>query len=128
MDTAARAGVAPGMVTFVGAGPGDPDLMTIKGRKAIEEASLVLYAGSLVPREVVACAAPQAMVVDSAPLTLEQCHALVRATALEGRPAGCGRYSLAGDTGRYRRLCRCRRRGHYLYRAGSDPESHYQQA
>ena len=85
MDTAARAGVAPGMVTFVGAGPGDPDLMTIKGRKAIEEASLVLYAGSLVPREVVACAAPQAMVVDSAPLTLEQCHALVRATALKGQ-------------------------------------------
>ena len=86
MDAATRAGVAPGTVTFVGAGPGDPDLMTIKGRKAIEEAAFVLYAGSLVPREVVACAAPQAMVVDSAPLTLEQCHALVRTTALEGRP------------------------------------------
>ena len=86
MDAAPRAGVTPGTVTFVGAGPGDPDLMTIKGRKAIEQAALVLYAGSLVPREVVACAAPQAMVVDSAPLTLEQCHALVRATALEGRP------------------------------------------
>ena len=61
MDAATRAGVAPGTVTFVGAGPGDPDLMTIKGRKAIEEAALVLYAGSLVPREVVACAAPNAM-------------------------------------------------------------------
>ena len=72
MDDAARPRVAPGTVTFVGAGPGDPDLMTIKGRKAIEQAALVLYAGSLVPREVVSCAAPQAMIVDSAPLTLEQ--------------------------------------------------------
>ena len=68
MDKTQQTGVAPGVVTFVGAGPGDPDLMTIKGRKAIEQAALVLYAGSLVPREVVACAAPQAMVVDSAPL------------------------------------------------------------
>ncbi|MDR1660729.1 MAG: cobalt-precorrin-4 C(11)-methyltransferase, partial [Desulfovibrio sp.] len=44
----------PGLVSFVGAGPGDPELMTIKGRKAIEEAGLVLYAGSLVPPGVVA--------------------------------------------------------------------------
>ena len=36
-----------GMVTFVGAGPGDPELVTVKGRKAIETADLVLYAGSL---------------------------------------------------------------------------------
>jgi len=86
MDAAAPARPAPGLVTFVGAGPGDPDLMTIKGQKAVAQAALVLYAGSLVPREVVACAAPEAMVVDSAPLTLEQCHALVRATALEGKP------------------------------------------
>lgn len=85
MDNAQQSGITPGIVTFVGAGPGDPDLMTIKGRKAIEQAALVLYAGSLVPREVVACAPPNAMVVDSAPLNLEQCHALVRATALEGR-------------------------------------------
>ena len=45
-----------GMVFFVGAGPGDPELLTLKGRKAIEGAGLVLYAGSLVPPEVVACA------------------------------------------------------------------------
>lgn len=74
-----------GLVSFVGAGPGDPELLTIKGRKAIETAALVLYAGSLVPPEVVACAAPTATVVDSAPLALEQCHALVRAAALAGQ-------------------------------------------
>ena len=75
---------APGLVTFVGAGPGDPELLTIKGRKAIAGADLVLYAGSLVPPEVVACARPGAMVLESAPLTLEECHARVRETALAG--------------------------------------------
>lgn len=84
-DTPACAqGTVPGLVSFVGAGPGDPELLTIKGRKAIEQARLVLYAGSLVPPDVVACAAPGVPVVDSAPLTLEQCHDLVRHTALAG--------------------------------------------
>ena len=50
-------GVKTGLVSFVGAGPGDPELLTLKGRKAIEGAGLVLYAGSLVPPEVVSCAA-----------------------------------------------------------------------
>ncbi len=73
-----------GLVSFVGAGPGDPELLTIKGHKAIAAADLVLYAGSLVPRAVVACARPGAAVVDSAPLTLEECHARVREVALAG--------------------------------------------
>ena len=81
---AINSGSTPGLVSFVGAGPGDPELLTLKGRKAIEEAALVLYAGSLVPPQVVACAAPDVPVVDSAPLSLEECHALVRRTALEG--------------------------------------------
>lgn len=74
----------PGLVTFVGAGPGDPELLTIKGRDAIAQADLVLYAGSLVPPAVVACARPGVPVVDSAPLTLEEGHARVRATAVAG--------------------------------------------
>ena len=74
----------PGLVSFVGAGPGDPELLTIKGRDAIAQADLVLYAGSLVPPEVVACARPGAAVVDSAPLTLEESHARVREVALGG--------------------------------------------
>ncbi len=39
------------MISFVGAGPGDVDLITIKGRKLLEEADLVIYAGSLVSKE-----------------------------------------------------------------------------
>ncbi len=75
----------PGSVWFVGAGPGDPDLLTIKGRTCIETADLVLYAGSLVPPATVACARPGARVVDSAPLTLEECHALMREATAAGR-------------------------------------------
>ena len=37
-----------GKVWFVGAGPGDPDLITVKGRKLLEQAGAILYAGSLV--------------------------------------------------------------------------------
>jgi len=79
-------GPAPslGHVWFVGAGPGDPELLTLKARRIIGTADLVLYAGSLVPPQVVACARPDARVVDSAPLTLEQTHALLRETALSG--------------------------------------------
>jgi precorrin-4/cobalt-precorrin-4 C11-methyltransferase len=66
-----------GTVWFIGAGPGDPELLTVKGRRLIEEADLVLYAGSLVPRAVVSLAKKDARVVDSAPLSLEESHALV---------------------------------------------------
>lgn len=75
----------PGSVWFVGAGPGDPDLLTIKGRACIEAADLVLYAGSLVPVATVACARAGARVVDSAPLTLEECHALMHDAAMAGQ-------------------------------------------
>ena len=74
----------PGMVHFIGAGPGDPELITLKGQRLIREAALVLYAGSLVPSAVVAEARPDARVVDSSPLCLEETHALIRETALNG--------------------------------------------
>lgn len=74
----------PGLVTFVGAGPGDPELLTLKGKKAIEEAALVLYAGSLVSPEIAAFAGKDAEVIDSAGLTLEECHALVAEASFAG--------------------------------------------
>lgn len=64
-------------VWFVGAGPGDPDLITVKGRRIIRSADLVLYAGSLVPQPIVGEAKPGARVEDSAPLSLEQTHAMI---------------------------------------------------
>ncbi len=73
-----------GMVWFIGAGPGDPELITVKGRRLISEADLVLYAGSLVPLAVVDCAKKEARIVDSASLTLEESHALMRDAAFAG--------------------------------------------
>lgn len=71
-------------VYFLGAGPGDPELLTLKAARLIREADLVLYAGSLVPEAVVAHAKPGARVLDSAGLTLEQTHALMLETARGG--------------------------------------------
>jgi len=64
-------------VHFIGAGPGDPDLITVRGRDLIAAAPLVLYAGSLVPPQVVAHAPPGARVIDTAPLTLDAIVALM---------------------------------------------------
>lgn len=65
------------MIYFVGAGPGDPELLTIKGRRLLEQADLVLYTGSLVPQEVIACCREDAIKIDSAPLVLEEIVALM---------------------------------------------------
>jgi precorrin-4/cobalt-precorrin-4 C11-methyltransferase len=59
-------------VHFIGAGPGDPDLITVRGRDLIARCPVVLFAGSLVPRAVIAGAPPDATVIDTAPLTLDQ--------------------------------------------------------
>lgn len=58
-------------VHFIGAGPGAPDLITVRGLKLIQGAGLVLYAGSLVPDAVVAEAKEGARVIDTAPMTLD---------------------------------------------------------
>jgi len=59
-------------VHFIGAGPGAPDLITVRGLALIKACPVVLYAGSLVPREVVAQAPKKARVVDTASLTLDE--------------------------------------------------------
>lgn len=59
-------------VHFIGAGPGAPDLITVRGLALIRACPVVLYAGSLVPAEIVAEAPPGALVIDTAPLTLDQ--------------------------------------------------------
>lgn len=59
-------------VHFIGAGPGAPDLITVRGLRLVQSCPVCLYAGSLVPAEIVAAAPPGARVVDTAPLHLEQ--------------------------------------------------------
>lgn len=59
-------------VHFIGAGPGAPDLITLRGRDLIAACPVVLYAGSLVPEEVIAWASSDAHVRDTAPMTLDE--------------------------------------------------------
>lgn len=59
-------------VHFIGAGPGDPELITVKGQRLVGSCPIVLYAGSLVPEGVLGLAADDAEVVNTAELHLEQ--------------------------------------------------------
>ena len=67
-----------GFIEIVGAGPGDPDLVSVRGRKMLERADLILYAGSLVPRELTSCAKAGAVVRSSAGMNLEEQCALMK--------------------------------------------------
>lgn len=59
-------------VYFIGAGPGDPDLITVKGKKIVEQADIIIYAGSLVPKEVIECHKEGAKIYNSASMTLDE--------------------------------------------------------
>lgn len=71
-------------VLFTGAGPGDPDLITVKGMKALNEADLVIYAGSLVPEAVLKWA-QKATCIDSAPLHLDEITGMMKAAYNKGK-------------------------------------------
>lgn len=70
-------------VHFIGAGPGDPELLTLKAQRLIAACPVCLYAGSLVPAEVVA--GSPGTPVDTAPLTLDETHALIVAAHAKGQ-------------------------------------------
>jgi precorrin-4/cobalt-precorrin-4 C11-methyltransferase len=59
-------------VHFIGAGPGAADLITVRGLKLIQSCPVCLYAGSLVPEEIIKAAPPDARIVDTAPLHLDE--------------------------------------------------------
>ena len=67
-----------GHIEIVGAGPGDPDLVSVRGRQLLERADLILYAGSLVPKALTECHKSGAVVRSSADMTLEQQCALMK--------------------------------------------------
>ena len=88
----------PGTVWFVGAGPGDPELITVKGRGLIERAGAILFAGSLVSETTTRWAPAGCVVADSKDMTLEQ-----MSTWLIGHAARCGTVVRlqTGDPGLY---------------------------
>ena len=71
-------GCRKGHIEVVGAGPGDPDLVSVRGRKFLERADLILYAGSLVPKELTFCAKAGATVRSSAGMDLEEQFLLMK--------------------------------------------------
>ena len=62
-------------VHFIGAGPGAADLITVRGRNLLEKCPVCLYAGSIVPPEMLAWCGPEARLVDTAPLSLDEIEA-----------------------------------------------------
>ena len=74
-----------GHIEIVGAGPGDPDLVSVRGRKMLEKADLILYAGSLVPKELTECHKPGATVLSSASMALEEQVELMKRFYDEGK-------------------------------------------
>src|SRR4030042_5902759 len=82
-------------VIFLGAGPGDPELITVKGQKALARADVIIYAGSLVSAAVLGWARPEAQFIDTAPLNLEEILAQIIQAQKAGRRVVRGH---SGDT------------------------------
>ena len=73
------------MVHIVGAGPGDPELITVKGAKYLKEADVVIYAGSLVNPKLLDYCREDAQIHNSASMTLDEVVAVIEAAEKEGR-------------------------------------------
>lgn len=65
-------------VSFIGAGPGDPELITIKGQKAVRQADVIIYAGSLVPKAVIEDRKAGSEVLNSASMDLDEIMETIR--------------------------------------------------
>ncbi len=72
-------------VHFIGAGPGAPDLITVRGQALLRRSPVVLYAGSLVPRQLLSEAPEGARLIDTAPLTLDEIIEEMRRAAEAGQ-------------------------------------------
>ena len=72
-------------IHFIGAGPGAPDLITVRGRDLVARCPVCLFAGSLVPREIVALAPAGARVLDTAPMNLDEIEAELVAAHARGQ-------------------------------------------
>ena len=90
-------------VYFIGAGPGDPDLMTVKAVKTMERCPVILYAGSLIPTQVIDSVRDTAEAIyDTAEMNLDETTAVIEKAAKEGKDVArlqCGDPALYGAIG-----------------------------
>jgi len=90
-------------VYFIGAGPGDPELMTLKGHRILKQCPVVLYAGSLIPREVLEAVEGTAeKIIDTASIDLDEILAHMLQAHAEGKDVArlqCGDPALYGAIG-----------------------------
>ena len=73
------------MVHFVGAGPGSPDLITVRGKQYLEEADVIIYAGSLVNPQLLEYSKDVCTIHNSAKMTLEEVISVMREQKQKGR-------------------------------------------
>lgn len=73
------------MVYFIGAGPGDPKLITVKAKETIKKADIIIYAGSLVNREILKFSAKSARAYDSSKMNLEEVVKVIGKAASDGK-------------------------------------------
>jgi precorrin-4/cobalt-precorrin-4 C11-methyltransferase len=79
--------IDPGTVYFVGSGPGDPDLITLRAKELIETADVVVYSGSLLNPEILKYAKKNAELIDAALIDRERIYEILRDSTKEGRLA-----------------------------------------
>ena len=80
------------MIYFIGAGPGDPELITVKGKRLIDEADIIIYAGSLVNPQVLSGARPEAEIYNSATMNLEEVLDVMKRGVAAGKKSCPGPY------------------------------------
>ncbi|MGI0069571.1 MAG: SAM-dependent methyltransferase, partial [Nitrosopumilaceae archaeon] len=71
-------------VYFVGCGPGDPELLTVKAKKLIEKADIIVYSGSLIPDDIIKLC-KKAQLYDAAKLVREEIFKILHDNALKGK-------------------------------------------
>ncbi len=72
-------------VYFIGAGPGAADLITVRGQNLVKKCPICIYAGSLVPKEIIAKAPKNALIIDSSSLNLDEIIAIMKEAQSEGK-------------------------------------------
>jgi precorrin-4/cobalt-precorrin-4 C11-methyltransferase len=102
-------------VHFIGAGPGAPDLITVRGRDLIARCPVCLYAGSLVPRALLDHCPPGARIVDTAPMSLDEIVAEVPRARLPARDVAACIRAISRCGARWASSFAASRPGHRLH-------------